>query len=200
MGKKDVKHHREPYGPPEQRITPMGKTPKWELATAFKADRPHEEFMRWLTAECAATGLTPKQICTTHAASPTYRCLMSWVALDPEFERLYLSAQRAAMHARIEKLVQEAEALLSAAKAGALHKSQVDAFRAFAQTIQWVAGKWNKETYGDHRETKTVVPVQIVTNLDFGQPGVQRDKTTDLYEVTVEAEVVEAEDDDSGVA
>lgn len=190
-----TKNPRVSYGPDGKgrKVTPAGGTQKWELASTWRADYPHPEFMRWLVAECAASGYTPRQICMTHSAGPSYRTMMAWVATDPDYERQYLAAQRSAMHCRIEKLVQEAELLMSAAKAGALQKDQVNAFNAFAKTIQWVAGKWNKETYGEHREMKTVVPVQIVTNLDFGQPGLVRDKESDLYEVTVEATVLEPE-------
>ena len=179
---------RQPFGKRGQRQTPKGHPTKWEQRkTRFRPEHPVPEFVDWLATKMAADTCTAKTICRTHKGAPSYETLMSWLSRDVELEQKYLAAQRIAVHARIEKLCDEADALLALGKEGKLHKDQVAAYTAFARTIQWVAARWHKDVYGDQQQRSTIVPVQIVTNLDFGQEGVVKDNPQDVY--TIDAEI-----------
>lgn len=190
---------RRSYGKRGAKVTPVGRPCKWESwrkVGRFYGDKPIPEFIDWLAAEMGASGLTAQQICDSHKGAPSYRVMMKWLAMDRELEQKFLAAQRIGIHARIERLIQEADELLAAGKAGKLHKDQVSAFTAFAKAIQWVAARWHKDVYGDQQQRSTVIPVQFVTNLDFGQEGVKRDNPQDVY--SIEAEVEQRDEQDVG--
>jgi hypothetical protein len=120
---------------------------------------------------------------------PSWTTFQTWCSRNPEVKMQFEAAMAQRAVADVLDMQQEGRDLLERGKAGMLHKDEVAAVRLYADLERWVAGKFHPKRFGEQREMRTVVPIQIVTTLDFGQEGAQSsDQTQSEYVIDLKPE------------
>lgn len=147
--------------------------------TAHPLLRPAASGNRTLTAleadvalqvcEQIALGATLAETCSKEHAGkfPALITFLRWMLLHPWVKQAY----DAALELRAYSF--EDEALAAAREARNAHKDKVPGVRTLLEQLRWSAERGNPKQFAPRGVTNTVVPIQITTSLNLGQPGAE---------------------------
>lgn len=119
--------------------------------------------------EQIALGETLAKVCHKDNTGifPSHITFLRWVLLHPWVKQAYDAARQLRSYAL------EDEALDAARDARGLHKDKVPGVRTMLEQLRWSAERGNPAEFAPKGVTNTVVPVQINTTLNLGQPGAE---------------------------
>jgi hypothetical protein len=170
--------------PRPPKVRPLGK----ELANAAREltrtkGRPPSVYRPELAIEICervAEGETLRQICQSDGM-PTATTFRRWVVAEEPLRE----AWHAARELKADTLFDEA---LDMARAVAEEPGTTQRLRGYdlaMQQLRWSAGKLNPAKYSERSQLSFIVPIQINTSLDLGQPGAVTEQGS-VYEVKAE--------------
>lgn len=123
-------------------------------------------------------------------ALPTETTFRKWVILYPEVARAFNAAVQISAFALEEEAIDTGRKV----KRSPGTPQNVSAHRTAIQALQWSAERRNPAIFSAKAPVNLTVPIQINTGLDFGQPGVLKQSTENVYrlEAKVPADVGES--------
>lgn len=143
--------------------------------------------------EQVANGATLKSVLAVEGAPPV-AAFRRWLLRDPELRAAYEEAKRLKADTLFDEALDLARRLKDAG--ATMGSPEVRAIDVALNHFRWTAGKLNPQVYSERASAAPIVPIQIITSLDLGQPGAQTMKIADdIYTIDVKARVPEPEDD-----
>ena len=149
--------------------------------------RPPATYRAEIAAEICdrvANGATLSQICKSDGM-PTAVVFRRWVLARKDLFEAFQAARQLSADSLFDEALDMARAL--AEEPGTAQR--VRAYDVAMSQLRWSAGKLHPQQYSDRSQVAFVVPIQILTTLDLGQEGVQKDKGKSIYDLT--AQVIE---------
>lgn len=136
--------------------------------------------------ERLAQGETLTKICASEGM-PGISTFRRWVVEVPELAEAVGRARELQAHSLFDEALDLAREVRT--DKVAVSASRVRAFDVAMNHLRWSAGRLAPQTYSDRALITFVVPVQITTSVDLGQPGVTGGGEATTYEIA--AKVVE---------
>lgn len=135
--------------------------------------------------ERIAEGEPLTTICTSEEM-PSRPTVYQWLIHRPEFRSAFAMARELSAYTLEEEAIEKLRQLWRSPEL--LTQVGVRAAEVLANQLRWSATKRNANAFGENQRASMVVPIQINTTLDLGQPGAQ--KASDPSSVyTVEAHI-----------
>lgn len=117
---------------------------------------------------------------------PHRSTLFQWFLHYPEAKEAYLTALELSARVFEEEGIEAARDLKDKPGTG----TRVRAHETFLGQLRWSATRRSPREFGDRGNLNVVVPVQIITPLDIGQPGAQpSDAEATVYEMAAKVQV-----------
>lgn len=118
---------------------------------------------------------------------PALTTVYHWLQDHPEFRSAFALARELSAYS----LEEEAIAAVRRVNLDPVFQTQVGvrAAEVLANQLRWSAAKRNANAFADNQKASLVVPIQINTSLDLGQPGAERDKSDPSAVYTIKAQL-----------
>ena len=144
--------------------------------------------------ERIAAGETLSSICASDGM-PSAVSFRRWALARKELGEALQAARQLKADALFDEALDMAREL--AQEPGSAQR--VRAYDVAMSQLRWSAGKLDPQRFSDKSSVSFVVPIQIVTSLDLGQGGVERQDDASVYDLKAEV-VVPSEEavDDAG--
>lgn len=94
-----------------------------------------------------------------------------WCMMHPDLKIMYDVARQISAEGMEENLLEVAEDLLSAGGKLGLTAIQLDRIKVAFTQLRWSASRRDPAKFAERPQVQTVIPVQINTTLNMGQPG-----------------------------
>ncbi len=131
--------------------------------------------------ERIAGGETLSSICKSDGM-PSAVSFRRWSLARKDLFEAFMAARQLKADALFDEALDMARAL--ALEPGTAQR--VRAYDVAISQLRWSAGKLNPQRFSERSAVSFVVPIQIVTSLELGQPGAGARKEGDVYEIRAE--------------